>query len=168
MAKENHHATVQDLLNAHANLQGQINSFLMQFPESLQPATAAPQPPAPAPQTVVTASSKSSVAKPEPFTGKSTEVRSFLANFKDWAVEQKDLGSDKRYIGSVLSYLQGEAATWAAPYTEKAIWADSVEGQEAQAPYPFNGNYGEFEKQFKARFGSFNGRLKLLHRGSRQ
>jgi hypothetical protein len=119
-----------------------VNNFLSRFNE----------------QTTLTPAKtkKSSVSKPEPFTGKSTEVRLFIANFKNWAAEQKDLGDRKQNIWSALSFLQGEAVIWAAPFTEKAMRVDLEEGKAAGVVYPFNGDFAEFEKRFKARFGSLN------------
>jgi hypothetical protein len=96
---------------------------------------------------------KSSVQKPDPFTGKHSDVWSFLAKFETWAKEQKDLTDDEKMIMSALSFMQGDAAVWAAPYVTQTVTSKRV-GSDVK--FPFKGDCNEFEEEFKTSFGAID------------
>ncbi|KAF5311554.1 hypothetical protein D9758_018973 [Tetrapyrgos nigripes] len=79
-------ATIQDIINAHGLLQEQVTTFLQHINQ---------QQPQPQAHTISQSSDKSSMAKPEPFKGKAVDVRSFLASFRNWAGEQRDIAETK-------------------------------------------------------------------------
>ncbi|KAF5334204.1 hypothetical protein D9758_017976 [Tetrapyrgos nigripes] len=135
-------ATIQDIINAHGLLQEQVTTFLQCINQ---------QQPQPQAHTISQSSDKFSMAKPEPFKGKAVDVRSFLASFRNWAGEQRDIaGNEQKMIQSALSFMQGEAGIWAAPYIEEAMAYDGTE----QTTNPFNRTWNAFVEVFKARFES--------------
>ena len=101
---------------------------------------------------------KSSVAKPDPFTGKTTDVRCFLSLFKIWASSRKDLNTEPKLITAALSFMQGDAADWAARYANLAVKSNEEHARDPvpanATPFPFDGTWEKFEKEFKTRFGS--------------
>ncbi|KAF5340179.1 hypothetical protein D9758_014977 [Tetrapyrgos nigripes] len=98
-------------------------------------------------------SEKSSVAKPEPFTGKLSDVRHFLSFFKKWAYKQKDIDDEKKSIATALSYLQGEAAEWVVRFTEQIAEAQKT---NSIVEFLWEGRWDNFEEEFKTRFGSMD------------
>ncbi|KAF5370683.1 hypothetical protein D9758_002056 [Tetrapyrgos nigripes] len=139
-------ATIQDIINAHGLLQEQVTTFFQRINQQ----QTQPQPQA---HTISQNSDKSSMAKPESFKGKAVDVRSFLASFRNWAGEQRDIaGNEGKMIRSALSFMQGEAGIWAASYIEEAMAYDGT----AQTVNPFNGTWSAFVEAFKAQFGSLD------------
>ncbi|KAF5347840.1 hypothetical protein D9758_013823 [Tetrapyrgos nigripes] len=67
-------------------------------------------------------------------------------------MEQKDINTDPKMIRSALSFMQGEAATWAAPHIEEAMKALTSPANEAL----FGGVWATFKETFKAHFGSLD------------
>jgi Retrotransposon gag protein len=100
-----------------------------------------------------TTGSKSSTAKPEPFKGKASDVRRFLSFFKNWAASQTDMNSYQKSISAALSFMQEDAADWAARYADQAVQSGK---ENSTVAFPFNANWDEFEKQFKIRFGALD------------
>lgn len=95
------------------------------------------------------------VQKPSPFKGEQgSDARRFLAAFTMWGmaqgtalniVDQQGNTVDRReteWIRAALSYLQDEAAVWAAPAMEEF----------ADGRVPFGGLWQNFRAEFKARF----------------
>jgi hypothetical protein len=95
------------------------------------------------------------VQKPSPFKGEQgSDARRFLAAFTMWAMAQGTTlnivdrqggyveGRDMEWICAALSYLQDDAAIWAAPAMEEF----------AVGRVPFEERWSSFRKQFKARF----------------
>ncbi|KAK7461755.1 hypothetical protein VKT23_008185 [Stygiomarasmius scandens] len=94
---------------------------------------------------------KTSTSKPDPFTGKANDVRCFLSLFKIWAASQSDLNTEEKNITSTLSFMQGEAADWAARHANLIVKSHEPNSMQ---PFPFDGKWAQFEKEFKTRFGS--------------
>ncbi|KAF5346636.1 hypothetical protein D9758_013204 [Tetrapyrgos nigripes] len=139
-------ATIQDIINAHGLLQEQVTTFLQRINQQ----QTQPQPQA---HTISQSSDKYSMAKPEPFKGKAVDVRSFLASFRNWAGEQRDIaGNEGKMIRSALSFMQGEAGIWAVPYIEEAM----AYNRTNQTVNLFNGTWSIFVEAFKAQFGSLD------------
>ena len=95
------------------------------------------------------------VQKPAAFKGEQgSDARRFLAAFTMWALAQGTAlnvvdqqgdpvdSRDREWIRAALSYLQDDAAIWAAPSMEKF----------ANGGVPFDGQWATFRDQFKARF----------------
>jgi Retrotransposon gag protein len=99
------------------------------------------------------ASSKSSTARPEPFKGKASDVRRFLSFFKNWAASQTDMNSYQKSISAALSFMQEDAADWAARHADLAVQSGK---ENSTVPFPFKADWDEFEKQFKIRFGAMD------------
>ena len=104
-----------------------------------------------------TTSSSKAVQKPASFSGEQGgEARRFLAAFTMWAMTQGaslnrlDANGiavgpkDDQWIRTVLSYMQDDAALWATPAMEDITLGHT----------PFNNDWNEFRRQFKARFES--------------
>ena len=95
------------------------------------------------------------VQKPAAFKGEQgSDARRFLTAFTMWALAQGTAlnvvdqqgdpvdSRDREWIRAALSYLQDDAAIWAAPSMEKF----------ANGGVPFDGQWATFRDQFKARF----------------
>jgi hypothetical protein len=95
------------------------------------------------------------VQKPSPFKGEQgSDACRFLAAFTMWAMAQGTAlnvvdrqggyveGRDMEWIRAALSYLQDDAAIWAAPAMEEF----------AVGRVPFEERWSSFREQFKARF----------------
>jgi hypothetical protein len=95
------------------------------------------------------------VQKPSPFKGEQgSDARRFLAAFTMWGlaqgtalnvVDQQGNAVDRReteWIRAALSYLQDDAAIWAAPAMEEFV----------NGGVPFGGLWQNFHTEFKARF----------------
>jgi hypothetical protein len=130
-----------DLLHTLATQQAALQAQVLQLTQTLNSGSSE------------TKSTKSSIAKPEPFTGKATEVRPFLAFFQNWAGKQKDLKDGEDWIASALSFMHGEASDWAARFARQIAKAEE-EGSEI--PFPFGGDWDQFEAELKTRFGSID------------
>jgi hypothetical protein len=116
-----------------------------------------------------------SVMQPLPFRGESSAAaKRFLSTFTMWAMAQgTDMNvvnehgvavrrRDAEWIRSALSFLQGDAGTWAGPSMD----------QFADGGPPFGGLWANFCRDFKARFESANDeadakeKLRVLEQGS--
>lgn len=99
-------------------------------------------------------SSKSAVARPEPFKSGANDARRFIHYFTLWARSQgpplnkNGQEDEKQWITSALSLLQGEAATWAVPYL-RAIEQHTLDPSNE---FPCGGNWTTFVNEFKLRF----------------
>ncbi|KAK7448113.1 hypothetical protein VKT23_013872 [Stygiomarasmius scandens] len=96
---------------------------------------------------------KSSTKKPEPFTGKVSNVQRFLSYFMNWAAKQNDIKNNADGISSALSFMQGDAADWGTCFAAQA--AQSYK-ENATIHFPFEGKWENFEEEFKTRFGSLD------------
>jgi hypothetical protein len=88
---------------------------------------------------------KNPVARPEPFKGVRADARRFLHYFSAWARNEGAPmnvldaqgrivdGNHELWITTAISFLQGEAATWASQYLQ-AIEANTRDNRN---PYPF-------------------------------
>ena len=94
---------------------------------------------------------KTNTSKPDPFTGKANDVHRFLSLFKIWAASRSDLSTEEKTITSALSFMQGEAADWAARHANLIVKSHEPNSMQ---PFPFDGKWAQFEKEFKTRFGS--------------
>lgn len=94
-------------------------------------------------------SSAKGVAKPSNYDGKrGDDARRFLAAFNLYADNIRGLDDYKKRITSAISFLEGDAAIWATPFSE-AIHASSA--QNSTVAYPFAA-WADFEVAFKNRF----------------
>lgn len=89
------------------------------------------------------------VAKPSNYDGKrGDDARRFLAAFNLYADSVPALKAEyKKKITSAISFLEGDAAVWATPYSE-LIHESATDSNVA---YPFD-TWAEFESTFKSRF----------------
>jgi hypothetical protein len=126
-------------------------------------------------QLATSASKTTSVMRPHPFKGDSSaDARRFLAGFTMWAMTQgtgmnviDHTGAAVRrrnleWIRAVLSFMEGDAAIWAAPAMER--FADGI--------IPFDDDWSKFCSEFKARFETVDEeidakeKLRALYQGS--
>lgn len=89
------------------------------------------------------------VSKPQVYNGKRGEdARQFIAAFELWAGNNPTLtGSYQKKIKAAVSFLEGDAAIWATPYTETI----NQHNADPTIAFPFN-SWNMFQQAFKARF----------------
>ncbi|KAG2006383.1 hypothetical protein CC2G_002703 [Coprinopsis cinerea AmutBmut pab1-1] len=101
------------------------------------------------------ASTRSPVKEPEPFKGEPGDAQRFIRFFSNWAASNSELkDNDKKWISSALSYLQGNAGSWALQYLDKIAEheAAATDEDKAKKPWPFGGKWSEFVVAFNKRF----------------
>ncbi|KAG2007367.1 hypothetical protein CC2G_015061 [Coprinopsis cinerea AmutBmut pab1-1] len=101
------------------------------------------------------ASTRSPVKEPEPFKGEPGDAQRFIRFFSNWAASNSELkDNDKKWISSALSYLQGNAGSWALQYLDKIAEheAAATDEDKAKKPWPFEGKWSEFVVAFNKRF----------------
>jgi len=143
---------VKDALRTLAQNQAKLTDLLSQFIERSTPAAT----PAPAP---VVEKFKNPVARPEPFKTGAADCRRFIHAFTAWALEEgrplnvDRVRADKVWINSALSYMQGEAATWASQYLQ----AIQLHTENSANKWPFDGgDWTKFLEALRLRFQATN------------